>query len=57
MKAVTLAAVLLAALATGCAQKKQVLQSTEECIAARDAAMRAAASCDACCASQQRMRK
>jgi hypothetical protein len=48
MKTTTVMAFLLVVLA-GCAAKKQVMQSTAECIAARDAAQRAAASCDRCC--------
>ena len=50
MKKITSMAFLLVVLA-GCAAKKQVMQSTEECIAARDAALRAAASCERCCAT------
>jgi hypothetical protein len=56
MKTTMLMALFLIALA-GCAAKKQVMQSTEECIAARDAALRAAASCDQCCASRAPLRK
>src|SRR4029453_17799120 len=41
MKTTTVMSFLLVVLA-GCAAKKQVMQSTEECIAARDAAQRAA---------------
>jgi hypothetical protein len=50
MKKITSMALLLVVLA-GCAAKKQVMQSTEECIAARDAALRAASSCDRCCST------
>lgn len=50
MKQITLMALLLVGLA-GCAAKKQVMQSTEECIAARDAALRAASSCERCCSA------
>ena len=49
MKTITLMAFLLVVLAGCAAKKQQVMQSTEECIAARDAALRAAASCDRCC--------
>jgi hypothetical protein len=48
MKTTTLIALLLLVL-TGCAKKQKVVQSTDECIAARDAALRAASSCDRCC--------
>jgi hypothetical protein len=41
-------ALLLVVLA-GCAKKQKVVQGVEECIAARDAAQRAAASCERCC--------
>lgn len=50
MKTTTLVTLLLLALA-GCAAKKQIVQSTEECIAARDAALRASAACERCCAT------
>jgi uncharacterized protein YcfL len=50
MKTIGLVTLVLIALA-GCAAKKQVVQSTEECIAARDAALRASAACEKCCAT------
>jgi len=50
MKTITVIALLLVVLA-GCAKKQKVVQGVEECTAARDAAMRAAASCDRCCAT------
>jgi hypothetical protein len=50
MKTITLVAVLLAGVAGACAKKQQVvMQSTDECIAARDAAQRTAAICEKCC--------
>jgi hypothetical protein len=50
MKTKTLMVLFLVALA-GCAAKKQkvVQEATEECNAARDAALRAAQSCEQCC--------
>jgi hypothetical protein len=53
------AVVLFLVALAGCAAKKQkvVQEATEECNAARDAALRAAASCEACCASRPPMRK
>ena len=50
MKTKTLMVLFLVALA-GCAAKKQqdIQQATEECIQARDAALRAAQSCEKCC--------
>jgi hypothetical protein len=57
MKTTMLMALFLVALAGCAAKKQQIMQSTEECIAARDAALRAAASCDQCCASRAPMRK
>lgn len=53
MKTNTLIAMLLVVLA-GCAAKKQVVQGIEECNAARDAAQRAAASCESCCSKPLR---
>jgi len=50
MKTTTLVTLLLVALA-GCAAKKQIMESSEECIAARDAALRASAACERCCAT------
>ena len=49
MKTTTLVALALVVMLSGCAKKQKVLQSTEECLAARDAALRAAASCERCC--------
>jgi hypothetical protein len=50
MKTQTLMVLFLVALA-GCAAKKQkvIQEATEECNAARDAALRAAQSCEQCC--------
>lgn len=43
---------LLLVVPAGCAAKKQkIMQSTDECIAARDAALRAASSCERCCST------
>jgi uncharacterized lipoprotein NlpE involved in copper resistance len=58
MKKTTLMALFLVALA-GCAAKKQMVvqQATDECLAAKDAAQRAAASCEACCNAHPAMRK
>lgn len=51
VKKVSSMALLLVVLA-GCAAKKQkVVQGVDECNAARDAALRAAASCERCCAT------
>jgi hypothetical protein len=56
MKKTTLMMLFLVALA-GCAAKKQkVVQATDECLAARDAALRAASSCEQCC-NRPTMRK
>ena len=57
MKTKTLMVLFLVTLA-GCAAKKQqvIQQATEECIQARDAALRAASSCEQCC-NRPAMRK
>jgi hypothetical protein len=57
MKTTALIAMLLVGLTMGCAKKKQVMQSPDECIAAKDAAMRAAATCEKCCATPTRLQK
>lgn len=54
MKTPTLVALALVVMLSGCAKKQKVVQSSEECIAARDAALRAAASCERCCAGGMR---
>lgn len=54
MKATALVALFLVAVLSGCAKKQKMVQSTEECLAARDAAMRAAASCERCCTGAMR---
>jgi len=51
MKTTTVMALLLVVLAAGCAKKQKVVQGVDECLAARDAAQRAAASCERCCAT------
>jgi len=43
-------ALLLTVLA-GCVAKKQIMESSEECTAARDAALRAASACERCCST------
>ena len=57
MKTKALMVLFLVALA-GCAAKKQqvIQQATDECNAARDAALRAAQSCEQCC-NRPAMRK
>ena len=57
MKTKALTVLFLVALA-GCAAKKQqvIQQATEECNQARDAALRAAQSCEQCC-NRPAMRK
>lgn len=54
MKTTALVALMIVVLATGCAKKQKVMQSTDECIAARDAAQRAAAACERCCTTSMR---
>ena len=54
MKTTTLVALALVVMLSGCAKKQKVVQSTEECVAARDAALRAAASCERCCTGGMR---